>query len=30
MTTFHLYNNAGEKVLVVRETFGGYILWMST
>ncbi|MEB7824947.1 hypothetical protein [Staphylococcus chromogenes] len=26
MNTFHLYNAGGEKVLIVRETFGGYIM----
>lgn len=26
MNTFHLYNAAEEKVLIVRETFGGYIM----
>ena len=26
MNTFHLYNSAEEKVLIVRETFGGYVM----
>lgn len=26
MNTFHLYNAAEEKVLIVNETFGGYIM----
>ncbi|MDU0476845.1 hypothetical protein QVA73_08050 [Staphylococcus chromogenes] len=26
MHTFHLYNAAEEKVLIVRETFGGYVM----
>lgn len=26
MNTFHLYNSTEEKVLIVRETFGGYIM----
>ena len=23
---FHLYNSAGGKVIIVRETFGGYVM----
>ncbi|KFE41951.1 DUF3269 family protein [Staphylococcus agnetis] len=26
MNTFHLYNTAGDKVIIVRETDGGYNL----
>ncbi|EAE5933137.1 hypothetical protein GJU84_12090 (plasmid) [Staphylococcus chromogenes] len=26
MNTFHLYNSTEEKVLIVRETFGGYVM----
>ncbi|MCD9070637.1 hypothetical protein [Staphylococcus chromogenes] len=26
MNTFHLYNSAGDKVMIVRETFGGYVM----
>ncbi|WP_432371432.1 hypothetical protein [Staphylococcus chromogenes] len=26
MNAFHLYNSAEEKVMIVRETFGGYIM----
>ncbi|PTJ88182.1 hypothetical protein BUZ56_07515 [Staphylococcus hyicus] len=26
MNTFHLYNSAEEKVMIVQETFGGYIM----
>ncbi|MDT0715393.1 DUF3269 family protein [Staphylococcus chromogenes] len=26
MNTFHLYNAAEEKMLIVSETFGGYIM----
>lgn len=26
MNTFHLYNSAGDKVMIIRETEGSYIM----